>query len=225
MANGPQDLVQPNQYYQNTLRFIENAMLGFLQALFSTFPGVAGFSETEALDNQMPTYKYVIGDTVASEIAIEGQSTDNLETVDTRPKLVVARGPIRYQFAGINGGIGSAQIGRLSQRRARILNGTVGVSCYSSEELEADGLAVIVANAVEEFGPALKRFGFLTIHTSQIGQRAIIQKGARPGLSVTPVLISVQVTENWKLDWVDPIRLQKILLQLTVNPGGLTQSG
>jgi len=225
MANGPQDLVNPNQQYQNSLRFIENAMLGFLQALFSTFPGIASFSETEQLDNQLPQYKYVIGDPVSSEIAIEGQSTDNLETVDTRPKLVVARGPIRYQFAGINGGIGSAQIGRLSTHRARILNGSVGISCYSSEELEADGLAAIVSGAVEMFGPALKRFGFLTIHVNQVGQRALIQKGARPGLSVTPVLINVQVTENWKTEWVDPIRLRKFLLQLTVNPGGLIQSG
>lgn len=218
MALGPRDYIDPNIFYPNTLRFMENSILAFLQALFSTFPAKNQLPEPLDYTN----YHYDPVDEL-SEISIEGQNTDNLNKVDSRPKIVVARGSVGYNKVGLNNFVGSASLQMSPRRYATILSGTVGISCFSREDLEADRLAMICADSIEQFNNVIRKHGYLQIHTTQIGQRAMIIKDARPELHVTPVLIKTEITKNWTAQSVDPIRLRKILLQSVVNPGGLLQ--
>lgn len=205
MALGPHDYIDPNRFFPNSLQFMEGSILQFLQALFSNFPvGVNAYHYDDSPD--------------LSEIMIEGQSTDNLRTVDTRPKIVVARGPVNINLAGINGGVGSANITQWKTQRANIRSGTVGVSCFSREDMEADRLAEICADAIESFSPVIRKLGYLQIHAAQIGQRALIKSDARPELSVTPVLVRVQLTKNYNLEFVDPVVLRKMVLQYVIQP-------
>lgn len=219
MAMGPRDFIDPNTFYPNTLRFMENSILAFLQALFSTFPA----RNHPHAPQDFPCYHYDWSD-AESEVSIEGQSTDNLNKVDSRPKIVVARGAVGFNRAGINNYVGSANLQHLPRRYATILTGTVGISCFSREDMEADRLAMICADSIEMFSNVIRKHGYLQIHTAQIGQRAMIMKDARPDLHVTPVLIKTEVTKNWTSRAVDPIRLRKYLLEFQVNPGGLLQS-
>lgn len=220
MAMGPRDFINPNVFYPNTLRFMENSMLAFLQALFSTFPA----KSQPNLPQDFPNYHYDSVDEL-SEINIEGQNTDNLSKVDSRPKIVVARGGVSYQRSGINNFVGASSLQLSPRRHSTILSGTVGISCFSREDLEADRLAMICADSIEFFSHVIRKHGFLEVHAAQIGQRALIKKDARPELTVTPVLIKVQITKNWTAQVVDPIKLRKILLEFVVNPGGLLQQG
>jgi hypothetical protein len=219
VAMGPRDFINPNIFYPNTLRFMENSILAFLQALFSTFPAKNQLAEPLDYLN----YHYDPVDEL-SEISIEGQNTDNLNKVDSRPKIVVARGAVSFNQVGINNFVGAASLSLNPRKFATILSGTVGISCFAREDLEADRLAMICADAIEQFSPVIRKHGFLQIHTAQIGQRAIIMKDSRPDLHVTPVLLKAEVTKNWTTQVVDPIRLRKILLQSVVNPGGLSQN-
>ena len=212
MAQGPRDYNDPNYFYSDRLRFMENSILSFLQTLFSTFP-----PDQSALH-------YNHEDPDKTEINIEGQATDNLQTVDHRPKVVVARGPVQFQQAGINGFIGSQNLSLGRQRHAVIMAGSVGISCYSREELEADRLAEICASSIEAFQPIIRKYGFLEIRTAQIGQRAMIKGDARPELFVTPVLLRTSVTANWNREVVDPVMLRKWILEFQVQPVGLTVS-
>lgn len=210
MALGPRDYINPNLFYTESLRFMENSVLAFLQALFSTFPKVptADFGK----------YHFDPNSDADCDLFITGASTDNLEIVDSKPRIVVARGPVNFQQAGINGLIGSQNLSLANQRHATILQGTVGISCFSREDLEADRLAEICASAIEAFNPVIRKYGYLEIRTAQIGQRALIRSDARPEVCVTPVLVKTAVTKNWKRQVVDPVELRKIILQVTTTP-------
>lgn len=205
MAQGPRDLIDPNKYFPNTLLFVENSLLAFLQALFSTFP------------KDCKSFHYDDNPDI-TEINIEGQGTDNLQSVDTRPKITVFRGNIGWNLAGINGTVGSRNLSQLQVSHTAILSGTVGISCYAREDLEADRLANICASAIEFFSPVIRRAGFLQVHTTQVGQRAQIMADSRPELFVTPVLIKAEVTKNWNRAVVDPVLLRKVLIQYVTNP-------
>jgi hypothetical protein len=196
---------------------MENSILAFLQALFSTFPKRGEIPGLNA-------FHYDHESTDESEIDILGQAADNLTNVDTRPKVVVARGPVQFQQAGVNGFIGGQNLSLASQRHAIIMAGSVGISCYSREELEADRLAEICASSIEAFQPIIRKYGFLEIRTAQIGQRAMIKGDARPELFVTPVMLKTSVTSNWKREVVDPVMLRKFILQFTVRPPDVTVS-
>lgn len=201
------DIFNPNRRYANTLLFLENSILGFLQALFSTFP--AG--------NDPKFYHY--SDTPeTTEIFIEGQGTDNLTGVDIRPKIVVARGPVSWNKTHIGNFVGSKNLSLEKRQYSSIYNGTVGISCFSREDLEADHLAQLCFDAIEAFQFKLHKFGFLSINSAQIGQRGVIKRDSRPELSVTPVLIRVQVTKQWKTFIVDPVQLRQLFVQFITNP-------
>lgn len=207
---GPRDFTDPNVFYNDKLRFMENSVLAFLQALFSTFPQ----------DHDGSLY-YNHDDASSTRIQIQGQATDNLAEVDNRPKIIVARGPVTFQQAGINGFIGAGNMSIKSQRHATIMAGSVGISCYSRTELEADRIAEICASSIEAFQPIIRKYGFLEIRTAQIGQRAMIKGDSRSELFITPVLLKTSVTSNWSREIVDPILLRKIILQVQVGPGNL----
>jgi hypothetical protein len=204
MGSGLKDFSDPNYFYTDKLRFMENSVLSFLQILFSTFPNGCLHYDHEINEN--------------SNIKIEGANTDNLEDPDTRPKIVVARGPVQFQQAGINAMIGSANTSLLNQRHSTIMAGSVGISCYSREELEADKIAEICASAIEAFQPIIRKYGFLEIRTSQIGQRAMIKSDSRPELFVTPVLLRTSVTANWNRSVIDPVKLRKYILEFKTQP-------
>lgn len=200
------DIVDPNRSYPNVLLFIENSVLAFLQSIFATLP--AGGS---------PRMYHYDDDAEQTEIDIEGQGTDNLSKVDVRPKIVVARGPVAWNQTHIGNFVGSQNLSSGFRRYTGIYQGTVGISCFSREDLEADHIAQICFDTILKFQFVLHKFGFLTIKAAQIGQRGLIKQDARPDLSVTPVLIKVEVASEWTARAVDAVKLRKILVQLT-NP-------
>lgn len=209
MAQGPNaHYINPNKYFTNSLLFMENSFLTFLQSLFSAFPpgdNCFHYDDTSEL----------------SEISIEGQGTENLERVDTRPKIVVARGPVSINKTGIGNFVGSKNLSPEMRKYSAIRSGTVGISCYSRTDLEADKLAEICADAIESMAPVIRQFGFLEVRSTQIGQRAMIKSDSRTELFVTPVLIRVQLTKNYTASIVDPVKLRQIFYQFIVQPVNL----
>jgi hypothetical protein len=112
----PKDLYDPRKLYPSTLRFMENTMLEFLQILFSSFP-----------EKQL----HYDSDPLVTDINIEGLSVDNLETIDTRPKIVVSRGPVGWQNRGIGNMVGSKNLSLQKRTYTDINDGTIGISCFA----------------------------------------------------------------------------------------------
>ena len=212
MSQGLKDFIDPDKTFPDTLKFSENSMLLFYQLLFSTFPpGKDCFHYDDNPD--------------LSEISIQGRDAKDLESVDTRPKIVVTRGGFTWDGRGVGNSVGSSapamnRLSSQSRKFADINTGTVGVSCFSRNDLEADRIAQICFDSITMFRETLQRFGFLTIKASQVGARGLIKSDAIPELYVTPVLIQMQITRNWTLSKLDPVKLRNILLQLDLTFGG-----
>lgn len=188
---------------------MENSILSFYQALFSTFPkGVS------------PSVFHYDDSPELTEIEIEGRNTDNLKNVNKRPKIVVSRGPVAWEGRGRGGGnfVGSKNLSREIQTFADIDAGTIGVSCFSQEGLEADRIATICYNSVKMFRTVLQTAGFLSIHAAQVGQRGLIKSDAKTGLFVVPVVIQTEITKNWRISQVDPVKLRKVIVQFVTKP-------
>lgn len=203
MSSIQQDLINPNEVFPDTLRFMENSVLEFLQALFSKFPR----------DNNC----YYFEDGEQSEIMILGRDSDNLKEVDTRPRIVVSRGPVSWENRGIANMVGSKNLSSGSRVYSDIMNGTVGVSCFAREELEADRIANIVFDSVKMYQHVLKKYGYLEIKSAQVGSRAKIKSDARPELYVVPVLIQAALTRNWVVKYDTPVKLKDIKINTTQN--------
>lgn len=204
MADGPHNFINPNERFPDTLRFLENAVLQFLQILFSTFPPEPG------------CFHYDDNDDVRG-IEIEGRSTDNLTKTDVRPKIVVYRGPVSWQNRGLGNMVGSRNLSLASRTFTDIVDGTVSVNCFSRERLEADRIANICSDSIKMFREVLNKFGFLSIRSTHVGQPGLIRADAVPVLWVVPVMIEAQVTKNWNKDIVDPVKLRQILIQLSTS--------
>jgi hypothetical protein len=194
------DYLDPNLLFPDALYFMERQTTEFLQVLFSQFPKGQYHYDLESQDQ--------------CDILIEGRTTDNLENVDTRPKIVVGRGGVSWENRGINNFIGSRNLSLESQKFSDILSGTVGVSCFSREPLEADRIANICFGAFKKFRTVLRQQGYLMIRSAQVGQRAMIKKDVRPELYVTPVMIESQVTENWTVSRLGPVKLKEIITKV-----------
>jgi hypothetical protein len=206
MATGQLDFVQPNKRFSRTFLFMERSITQFLQILFSTF-------------EPSKSYYHYDDDPEITEIAIEGRRTDNLETVDTRPKIVVYRGPVAWNNHNIGALAGSRNLSQAQQSFTDINSGTVSINCFSSNDQEADVLANICFDAIKQFRQVIQKFGFLSIRSAQAGQRALVKRnGAKDELFVVPVIIEVQVTKNWQTSKVDPILLRHILIQIMTKP-------
>jgi hypothetical protein len=181
---------------------MENSILAFLQAIFSAFP-----------EGTTPRSYHYDDRADVTEIDIEGQNTDNLKNVDVRPKITVARGPVSWMNSHINNFVGSRNLSVDSRTYAAVDRGTVGISCFSQNDLEADQIAHICYSSIRGFGPILQRLGYLSIKAAQVGQRGMIRSDSKPVLFVTPVLVQVEITSQWKSRTLDPINLRKILVE------------
>lgn len=212
MPDGPKDALTPFIYNGDKLRFMENAVLLFLQSLFGGLP-------SDGLDPDAGPEGFSLHydeDVTKSRIDIRGQMAEGVENVDTRPLIIVARGAVNFVQASINASIGSANTSLARQRHAVIMSGSVGISCYSREQLEADRIAEICASSIEFFQPIIRKYGFLEIRSASIGQRALIKADSRADLFVTPVMVKASVTQNWTRTFADPVRLRKIFTEFVL---------
>jgi hypothetical protein len=205
MATGQLDFIQPNKRFSNTFLFMERSITQFLQILFSTFEPQKGFYHYSDLPEE-------------TEIDIEGRRTENLKSIDTRPKIVVYRGPVSWENHSVGSLVGSKNLSQYNRSFTDINSGTVSINCFSQEEQEADLLANICFDSIKMFRETIQKFGFLSIRSAQAGQRGLIKSDAKDGLFVVPVIIEVEVTKNWQTSKVDPIKLRQILVQLMTTP-------
>jgi len=204
MSSGQRDYIDPNKRFPDVFRFMEYNLLQFLQILFSTFPP----KNLHYSDNDNET-----------DIKIEGQRTDNLKTMDTRPKIVVARGRVDWEGRGIGNFVGSANLSRFNRRFTDINSAPIMVTSFSREDLEADRIAQICFDSIKQFREVIQTFGFLSVKSVSAGQRAIIRGNeSRPELTAVPVMVQVQITRNWTLTKTDPVKLREYLLLLNVDP-------
>lgn len=185
----------------NVAIFLKRTTLEFLQVIFSQrAPGSFHYDEE---DEQ-------------TEIIIADVHAVDLNTVGVRPAIVAVRGPLTWTGTGLGGS-------SLEQRKVAtgkytfndLLTGSLAISCISREGVEAEQMAHLVFNSLKWFQPALRKYGFLSIKSLNIGAEQLIEsEGADDKTYIVPVYLTAQIQERWTLDTTAERNLQKIVTDL-----------
>lgn len=184
----------------NTAIFCKRVALEFLQILFGTrAPG---------------SYRYDSDDT-KTEIQIADVYAADLESINVRPAIIVQRGPMSWQGLGLGGNaIESVNTHNRDTVFNDVLIASLSISCISKEGIEAEQLAHLVFNSFKFFSSTLRKQGFLSIKSLNIGAESLVeQEGGTDETYIVPITISAMVQERWLLTDEAKRYLEKVLLE------------
>jgi len=196
-SDSPRSLHDPKKRYIRPHQLMKNRVLEFCQLLFSDPDNVG---EDLRWDS----------DPEKSRITIVDKYTFNLAQVMTRPAIVANRGPQGWmrtsgfrQFQGENIKTGE-------RFYTDLVRGTITLSCFAREGLEAEEIAGIIFESVQSLRDVLRKLhprgrlmpqhlGFFKVESSQMGEEALVKSSSRPELSVVPVAIAAIVQRRWSV--------------------------
>lgn len=180
--------------------FIKRTAIEFLQVLFST--------------RSSGNFKWD-SDSTISEIQISDQYAVNLTDVNKRPMIIAIRGPISGQNFGLGGNnIESIHLPTNTTVLNNILNGSVALNCISREGIEAERLAQLVFNSFRYFSLELRKYGFFTINSINIGAESLIESsGSEEETTLVPVYINASVQERYALEETASRKLRQIVIE------------
>jgi hypothetical protein len=197
--NRPQDSFT-DERVPNPAIFMVRTVIEFLRILFATRPpGDLRWSKDES----------------QSDIAIRSINAVDLQSINTRPCILVQRGPISY----MNMGLGQSGIEGISTRNRSVTyndvtSGSLSISCISRESVEAENIAYLVSSAFRYLGPALRKKGFLQIKALNIGQDVLIdQEGSQDTTYLVPVMVSCMIEERIVLEKNADRLLEQIVVE------------
>ena len=167
--------------------FLKRTAIEFLQILFST-RGAGSF--------------HYDPDDTKTEIQIADSSAADLTAINLRPAIIVMRGPLNWMGIGLGGNAlekkpleeGGAQY------MSDMLIGSLTIACMSREGIEAEQIAHLVFNSFKFFSPTLRKQGFFSIKSLNIGAETLVeQEGSSDETWIVPITITAQLQERWSL--------------------------
>jgi hypothetical protein len=165
----------------------KDAVLSFLQNTFS-LPGL--------FRNQPNSFRYS-DDEKSTRIMIADYTTENLNSVNVKPAILVQRGNITPQQISIGDKTMQSFLMPIEERQL-LLNVAITIHCYSREGLEAELLSVIVFKLIRYLNEDIqKASGIFDIQAQGIGAEQKI----RPDLVDVPVFISVSVPDRIRINF------------------------
>lgn len=191
-----------NASLQFPTTFVKRTTIEFLQTLFATRPdGDLKYSDEDSETGIWISSSYPAG----------------LEAFHVRPAIIGLRGPISYQQVGLGGNA----VEGIERRTGEIMHNdllmaSMSFSCYSKEEEEADAIASLVLGAFKHFGPELKKHGFFTVKSLNMGNcAAVAQEGGQNDLYMTPVFVTTQFQDRALLINDTKRKLRDIIVEVT----------
>lgn len=167
----------------NHTLFITRTAIEFLQVIFS-----------RRARGQLKWDK----DITNTEIQISDVHAVNLTNKNQRPMIIAVRGPLGWQGLGLGGNsLESRNMPTGDRIHNDLLTGSIALNCISREGVEAEQIAYLVANSFKFFGSELRKFGFFSIKSLNIGAESLIeQEGSEDLTSLVPVYITASVQER-----------------------------
>lgn len=159
-----------------------------------------------------------------TQIVIVDKYSFNLDQVGTTPAVVANRGPIGWTKSSGFRQIQSIDMRTDTRTHTDLNQGSVVLSCFSRQGLEAEDIAGYLFSAFQELRDVLRKIarrgmmvpnhlGFFTIEATNMGEEALIKSDSRPDLSVVPVAIMARVQRRWSVR-PDSRKLKNILTQV-----------
>jgi len=143
-----------------------------------------------------------------SKILIADAYTEDLETTEMRPAIVLRRGPIRWMKRSIDQRV-HVDFRSGSKRFQDLLALDLTAECLSRNGLEAELLADIVFQGIQMFAGAIRKRGAFEVDSVAIGPETLIQGDSQQELSAVPVGIRLLLQKTWQVN-VDAALLDKI---------------
>ena len=174
----------------NPLSKAKDAILHFLQTAFSN-PKL--FS-----DGQNP-YLYS-EDEKSSRIMIADSNTENLNSINVKPAILVQRAQTFPKQLGL--GDKSAQNFGSFEERSLLFNVGMSVNCYAREGLEAENLAVFVFMMLRYMNESIqKNYGVFDLNAQGIGTEQIITRSSSTELVMVPVMTTISVPNMVRINF------------------------
>jgi hypothetical protein len=167
--------------------FAKDIILQFLQDLFS---------QTDLYDGKND---YIWSpDPEQSKILIADAYTEDLETAEMRPAIVLRRGPIRWMQSNIDQKAHvNFRTGQETYQDVASLDLTA--ECLSRNGLESELLADIVFQGTQMFAKTIRARGAFEVDSVVIGPETLIQSDSQQELSAVPVGIRLLLQRRWRL--------------------------
>lgn len=184
----------------NSAIFLKRTAIEFMQILFGT--------------RASGSFHYDPDDT-KTDIQIADINAADLTAINLRPAIIVARGPMNWQGLGL----GNSAMEGVNMRTGDttyndLLVGSVSISCISREGIEAEQIAHLVFNSFKFFTPTLRKRGFFTIRSLNIGGESLVeQEGSSDEMYIVPIYVTAQVQERWTLSKDAVQKLEDILTE------------
>ena len=196
---GQKDIDSGNEYDKAVTSFMKNTALRFLQLVY--------------MEREKGCLRYVEGDEEATEIKIADQHAFQLEASESKPAIIAVRGGLGWQGVGMNEGMQEMDRITGSRTSTDLINGTVGFSCLSRVGLEAEQIASDVFHLFKFFRPTLRKLGFFTIKSMNIGPEQMVDVQGEPKLFLVSVLMQCQVQDRWILEPKSAAELKRVVVQ------------
>jgi hypothetical protein len=201
----PRRSIADGKQIPNIAVFLKRTGIEFLQLIFAN--RAAGY------------HRYDPDDTL-TEIQISDLHAVDLTTVNRRPAIVATRGPLTWQGMGLgNNAVESRNMRTGNYTFSDLLTGSVAFSCFSREGIEAEQIGHLVFNSFKFFSPQLRKYGFFTIKSLNIGAESLIeQEGSDDKTSMVPVYVTAQVQDRWRLEETAARKLERIIVSTFCKP-------
>lgn len=196
---GMKDIDSGNNYERSVTSFIKNTALRFLQVVYA--------------EREIGQLKYIHGDEDATEIKIADQHAFQLEASETKPAIIAVRGGLNWLNIGLNEGMQTQNQLTGDRTSTDLIAGTVGFTCISRVGLEAEQIASDVFNLFKFFRPTLRKLGFFTIKSMNVGPEQLVDVQGEPKLFLVSVLMQCQVQDRWLLEPKSAAELKRVVVQ------------
>lgn len=191
---------QYNPRTGNWLSDTKDILIRFLQDLFFQMPRGQGCYHFE------PGHDPGSTDEENTEIIISDAGSLNTDSVESRPAIIVSRGPFAYGNTSLDQLL-KKDPGLMSNKRVHtdLLSGSFVLNCISSTGLEAEEVALIVMKAIRIYRRELQKAGFFHIGTMvQVGNEtpagALVQGDSDEDFINVPVSLPVYYQESWTVE-------------------------
>lgn len=194
--------IATRQRIPNTAIFLKRTALEFLQIIFSL----------------RDDYRYDPDDTITG-IQITDSHAADLTSVNVRPAIIAARGPISYRNLGLGGGAVSFRNMKTgSHEYTDLITGSLSFNIFSREGIEAEQLAHLVFSSFKYFRPDLQKYGYFTIQNLSMGGASLIeQEGADDVTYVVPVSMTASVVDKAVNVEIVGRTLKKVVTEVIAN--------
>jgi hypothetical protein len=159
-----------------------------------------------------------------TQIMIVDKYSFNLDQVGTKPAIVANRGPLAWTRTSGFRQVQSIDMRTDTRTHTDLIRGSVVLSCFSRQGLEAEDIAGYLFEAFQVLRDVLRKIarrgimvpnhlGFFKIEATNMGEEALVKSDSRPDMSVVPIAIQAMVQRRYSVTPKDSRKLQDVVVR------------